>query len=554
MRVFRGVDRLRATTLAHDPPPHHLPTTSPPPPHHLPTTHSPTELARGDTVTWTVTPPASVAPAPGARPRRGVSATGFAAVLPPSATNADAAAAAGVVDAGAALLTGRNVACLVYGATGSGKTHTMLGRGGLASVAAASLFDAVASAGLASIATITLSFIELYNERPRDLLAGWSTAPLPRRSLAPAPTLPVRPCSTAGAIVAGATRVRLTSATEAAAAITAGATARAAAPTPRNAASSRSHALLTLALEVPASESRGRGMHATLTLADLAGSESGATAPRGRERRAEGAAVNKSLLALGAVVDALGAAAEDAAARRPPRPRHVPWRDSKLTRLLEGALSRSGARVALVATLAPGDADAGESASTLSFAARAARVPVVSHVVSAREGVAPARGGGERASPAALSDTQLALDATRAEVDALHAAVATVARLEARVAALEASVERSSPAQPRSPRAAAVLSTPRRSPLRWWRKEGAPADDAAASSCWPASPPPTQRRHEPASPLTPPPPPRPPPINVPAASQLARLSPASLDALATDLAAAAERVRVEAARRARRQA
>lgn len=515
-----------------------LPPHPTPPPSSLP---SPSELARGDAPAWAVAPPSSIAPLPGTASRRAISVDGLAAVLPATSTNADAAAAAGVTDCGPCLLAGRNVAALVYGATGSGKTHTMLGRGGLATAAVESLFDAIAASSRAAV--VTLSFVELYNERPRDLLAGWEGAAggaaTARRVPPPTtPTLPVRPCPTAGAAVAGATRVRVANASEAIAAIAAGASARAAAPTPRNAASSRSHALLTLTVAVPAAETRpGPGTAAVLTLADLAGSEAGAGFAPGA-RRAESAAVNRSLLALGAVVDALGSAADDAAAGRPPRPRPTPWRDSKLTRLLQGALAGVGARVAVVATVAPGERDAAETVSTLSFAARAARVPVVSHVVAGR-------GGGTGAPPPSPlpsspspspsrplpPDAQLALDATRAEVDALRAAVEEAASLEARVAACERALGGGGggdgPVSPRPPPTPA-----RRSPLKWpaaWRRGASP-----------------QR------PPSPPPRPRPPSLTVPSPATLARLSPTSLDAYALALAGAAEAVRAEAARRARR--
>ena len=127
---------------------------------------------------------------------------------------------------------------------------------------------------------------------------------------------------------------------------------RTTAATKLNATSSRSHTILVV-------DAGG----AALRVVDLAGSErnrvSGSRGARLREARA----INASLAALGNVVAALA----DGAA-------HVPFRDSVLTKLLRDALGAPGARTALVAALAPGRAAAAESASTLRFASRCARV------------------------------------------------------------------------------------------------------------------------------------------------------------------------------------
>lgn len=107
----------------------------------------------------------------------------------------------------------------------------------------------------------------------------------------------------------------------------------------------------------------------TLILVDLAGSER-ATASEGRgfARLEEAKAINLSLSALGNCMSALA----DGRA-------HVPYRDSKLTRLLQGCLG-SGARTAVVVTLCPGEDSTGESLSALRFASRASKVKVVAKV------------------------------------------------------------------------------------------------------------------------------------------------------------------------------
>ena len=494
---------------------------------------SPAETARGDAPAWSVAPPSTVAPVPGATKRKAATATGFAAALGPEAGGEDVYRATSLGDAVPSLLRGRCVAALVYGATGSGKTHTMLGRGGLAERALRDLFAAVeAAAALPSPPTIrvAMTFVELHNERARCLLAPWAAkeagaAPPPPGTRPP--SLPLRPLEggpPGAAIVAGATVVPVATAIEALTVARAGAAARAAAATPRNAASSRSHAVLTVAVDVVPGDG-SPSTSATLVLADLAGSECGATAPSAGPRRVEGASINRSLLALGAVIDALAAAADGG------RPRRVAaWRDSKLTRVAAPALAGAGSRAALIATLAPGNSadDVAESLSTLSFAARAARVPVVSHVVGgggggALVGVPPWRAAARAPSPSLWPQPPSPRGG---------AAAAAAVALEARVSALEAALA----AEPRSPKAAlpaaAAPATP--SPLKRW---------------------PWRRRQEtpPASPGSPPHPPCDRPrVALPPRSTLARLPPAALDALACELADAAEAVRAEAASRARR--
>ena len=183
----------------------------------------------------------------------------------------------------------------------------------------------------------------------------------------------------------------------------------------------------------------------TLTLVDLAGSERAAAVAGKPQRLEECKAINASLAALGNCVAAL-------AKGRP----HVPYRDSKLTRLLSASLG-GAARTSLVAALVPGGDAGGESRSTLEFAGRAARVAVraapaevaVDYEALHAEAAARVDALEERATDLALENERLTV-----EDDALHAKVraaedradALARRLEAADARLDAA-RRSRPGQ-----------------------------------------------------------------------------------------------------------
>ena len=270
-----------------------------------------------------------------------------------------------VVDA---VLAGVDGTVVAYGQTGAGKSHTLgvleapdhveRARDGVVPRALRRLFAARPG-------EVVMSFLEIYDERVRDLLAPpRDAAEVERRrhdeafsAKAPRPAdivegLPVRENTRGGFEVEGLRAYAARDLAEALDLVAYGLRRRATAATKLNATSSRSHTILVV-------DAGG----AALRVVDLAGSErnrvSGSRGVRLREARA----INASLAALGNVVAALA----DGAA-------HVPFRDSVLTKLLRDALGAPGARTALVAALAPGRAAAAESASTLRFASRCARV------------------------------------------------------------------------------------------------------------------------------------------------------------------------------------
>ncbi|CAH0400550.1 unnamed protein product [Chilo suppressalis] len=203
-----------------------------------------------------------------------------------------------------------------------------------------------------------LSFLEIYNERVHDLLAGES-APipchsLPRRRGNARKDLRVREHPGKGPYVQNLRRVAIHSVEALLVLLNEGAKRRRTAATRRNTTSSRSHALLELATH-----------NATLHLADLAGSEkAGWEGCGGRQK--EGANINKSLVALSNVISALVSGGG--------RGRFVPYRDSALTWLLKDCFT-GGANTFIIATVSPSVACYGESASTLRWAARARQLP-----------------------------------------------------------------------------------------------------------------------------------------------------------------------------------
>jgi|APGre2960657444_1045066.scaffolds.fasta_scaffold00371_8 hypothetical protein len=215
-----------------------------------------------------------------------------------------------------------------------------------------------ASAGGSSFsACVSLSYLELYNEELLDLLADEFGSE----------TLSIRDGT--HATVDGLRNVQVSSAKEAAQALAQGEQRRHVAATQLNRASSRSHAMLRVTLEVTLRDSEGESSQrrSQLSLVDLAGSERAATRMGGGSATAslgwsEGCHINMGLLCLGRVVRALasGNAAEKA---------HVPWRDSKLTRLLTGALG-GNARAAAICCASPAPSCAADTRNTLRFGER----------------------------------------------------------------------------------------------------------------------------------------------------------------------------------------
>ena len=138
-----------------------------------------------------------------------------------------------------------------------------------------------------------------------------------------------------------------------------------------NEASSRSHAVLQITVE---NKDRAHGVSseinvAKLSLIDLAGSERAAASHNRGIRLLEGANINRSLLALGNCINALC----DQSAKNPNKQLHIPYRDSKLTRLLKDSLG-GNCRTVMIANVSPSYMCYEDTINTLKYANRAKEI------------------------------------------------------------------------------------------------------------------------------------------------------------------------------------
>jgi len=195
---------------------------------------------------------------------------------------------------------------------------------------------------------ISTSFLEVYGEDVHDLLD-------PMRK-----SLPLREDASNSVVCPGLTAKTVQSASEALAVLHEGTLNRTTAATLMNLTSSRSHAVFTVTLQQTNSTSR-------FTFVDLAGSERLKKTGCSGERAREGIEINKGLLALGNVINAL------ADEERHQKKLHVPYRQSKLTRLLQDALG-GNSQTLFLACVSAADTNASETLSTLHYANRARNI------------------------------------------------------------------------------------------------------------------------------------------------------------------------------------
>ncbi|KAL5213267.1 hypothetical protein ABZP36_024114 [Zizania latifolia] len=252
-------------------------------------------------------------------------------------------------------MEGINGTIFAYGVTSSGKTHTMHGdqrSPGIIPLAVKDAFSIIQETPNREF-LLRVSYLEIYNEVVNDLLnpAGQN--------------LRIRE-DPQGTFVEGIKEEVVLSPAHALSLIAAGEEHRHVGSTNFNILSSRSHTIFTLTIESsPCGESNGEAVNfSQLNLIDLAGSESSRAETTG-VRRKEGSYINKSLLTLGTVISKL----TDGKAT------HIPFRDSKLTRLLQSSLSGQG-RVSLICTVTPASSNSEETHNTLKFAHRAKRIEV----------------------------------------------------------------------------------------------------------------------------------------------------------------------------------
>lgn len=257
------------------------------------------------------------------------------------------------------VLEGYNGTIFAYGQTGTGKTHTMEGNPDLPGIIPQS-FEHVFS----SIQTgdklqylVRASFLEIYNEEVRDLL-----------SKNPKNKLELKENKDSGVYVKGLNAFVVKSVPEIKNVLEVGKKNRSVGATLMNQDSSRSHSIFTITIETidqttTKEAADGHIRVGKLNLVDLAGSErQGKTGATG-DRLKEATKINLSLSALGNVISALVDGKSG----------HIPYRDSKLTRLLQDSLG-GNTKTVMVANIGPADWNFDETMSTLRYANRAKNI------------------------------------------------------------------------------------------------------------------------------------------------------------------------------------
>ncbi|RLN86889.1 hypothetical protein BBJ28_00002138 [Nothophytophthora sp. Chile5] len=292
-------------------------------------------------------------------------------------------------------LEGYNATVLAYGQTGTGKTHTMAGsgfdaRGQEKNEELQGIIPRVIKAVFSKLQqqesgdnqrrtehTLRVEYVEIYNEELRDLLHPET----PSRQLA------IREDGEGNIVVAGAKSEPADSKAAVFRHLVVGGASRVTGSTLMNEQSSRSHAIFSLLLEQRDVASGSRRL-SKFHLVDLAGSERAKRTGAVAGRFKESVSINQGLLALGNVISALG---DDkrrvGSAGSGSNAVHVPYRDSKLTRLLQDSLG-GNSRTLMIACVSPAGVNFEETLNTLKYANRAKNItnkPIVNQHVAASE-------------------------------------------------------------------------------------------------------------------------------------------------------------------------
>ena len=260
------------------------------------------------------------------------------------------------------VLEGFNATIFAYGQTGCGKSWTMQGPAnppelhGVIPNSFSHLFDYINATNDVEF-LVRCSYLEIYNEEIKDLLGDHKIKNPPKCELKEDPQK--------GVFVKNLTDVVVETKADLQAMLDKGLTARTTAATLMNDNSSRSHSIFTIVVEMSTKNEKGEEhiRAGKLNLVDLAGSERQKKTGASGALLKEGAKINLSLSALGNVISAL---AEN-------KHKHVPYRDSKLTRLLQDSLG-GNTKTLMVAAISPADYNHEETMSTLRYANRAKNI------------------------------------------------------------------------------------------------------------------------------------------------------------------------------------
>ncbi|KAH0726780.1 hypothetical protein KY284_002645 [Solanum tuberosum] len=300
-----------------------------------------------------------------------------------------------------------NGTIITYGQTGAGKTYSMEGlsivdceskKKGLLQRVVDGLFEAITNSEKPSKYTIKLSMVEIYMEKVRDLFDLSKD------------NIQIKESKVHGIVLNGATEfssmqyaqhnlVAISNSAEALQSLSSGIANRAVGETQMNMSSSRSHCLYIFTVHQDLTKDK-RTKFGKLILVDLAGSEKVEKTGAEGKILEEAKTINQSLTALGKVINAMTSST-------PGKPTHIPYRDSKLTRILQDALVSSTSwtpfspyfqptlmsddhlhydlqggcsQTALLCCCSPSPSNSSESLSTLRFGARAKHVKASVHV------------------------------------------------------------------------------------------------------------------------------------------------------------------------------
>ncbi|CAJ0941670.1 unnamed protein product, partial [Mesorhabditis belari] len=257
------------------------------------------------------------------------------------------------------VLKGYNGTIFAYGQTGTGKTFTMSGddeKPGIIPNSFAHIFDHISKCEHDITFLVRVSFLEIYNEEIRDLLAkdGNGTQ------------LEIKERPDVGVYVNKLSTVTVSNASQMLRIMEIGSKNRKTGATKMNSESSRSHAMFTVTIE---SSENGHVTQGKLQLVDLAGSERQSKTGTTGDRLKEAAKINLSLSTLGNVISALVDG----------KSTHIPYRNSKLTRLLQDSLG-GNSKTLMIANIGPASYNYDETLSTLRYANRAKNIQNVARI------------------------------------------------------------------------------------------------------------------------------------------------------------------------------
>ncbi|KAM6253531.1 chromosome-associated kinesin KIF4A [Porphyrio hochstetteri] len=263
------------------------------------------------------------------------------------------------------IFKGYNATVLAYGQTGSGKTYSMGGtytasqehepNVGVIPRVIKLLFKEKEQRQDWEF-VLKVSYLEIYNEDILDLLCS---------SRERSAQISIREDPKEGIKIVGLTERNVTCVQDTVSCLEQGNNSRTVASTAMNSQSSRSHAIFTICVDQKKKSDKNSSFHSKLHLVDLAGSERQKKTKAEGDRLKEGININRGLLCLGNVISALGDENKKGG--------FVPYRDSKLTRLLQDSLG-GNSHTLMIACVSPADSNLEETLNTLRYADRARKI------------------------------------------------------------------------------------------------------------------------------------------------------------------------------------